>query len=566
MYSKIVASRVLKILEAGGQVSSEKILYAVDHVKGDISEALIYLIQEGLDENIIQIILERAYELQSLDLDPSKIPEEVLHLLPYKFIEQEGLIPFEKEENSLKVGVVDPTQVTLEGQIKAITNLNVTFFLIKKNIFEICMKHKNILKVIENSKSKTKKNMRSVAPMRRRVSTFDIEDSNLIISFCDDILQSAFYLGGSDIHIEAFRDTVRVRFRINGILEIQKHYTDYLQHNYVAIVTRLKILANCDIAEKRIPQDGSITFQSQENTTVDTRFSVLPGKYGERIVIRLLKNDSSLNIDNIGFSERDISRFTDAILAPQGMVLVTGPTGSGKTTTLYGALKYINTPSKNILTVEDPIEYYLEGVGQTQVNDKIGMTFDTILRAFLRQDPEVILVGEIRDQTTVEISVKASLTGHLLLSTLHTNNSVSTITRLCNMGIPRFMIAASLSLIVSQRLARKNCQSCLVTVPYTVDEVLRNMNFCDEEKENLILKKGAGCKKCGGTGYRGQQGIYEVLKITPEIEDVISSGHHDSEILEFAQQDGFLSMQETGKKYLVNGILSVEEYSRVLVT
>jgi type IV pilus assembly protein PilB len=387
----------------------------------------------------------------------------------------------------------------------------------------------------------------------------------VVIKFVDDILEQSVTTDTSDIHIEPYRETARIRFRINGVLQAQDQFSDFLFHNYLAVITRLKILADCDIAEKRLPQDGAITFKAPDGEDVDTRFNVLPGKNGERICIRLLKGDPSLSIEKIGFKEADLKKLIDAITAPQGMVLVTGPTGSGKTTTLYGALQHINDPGTNIMTAEDPVEYYLEGLGQTQANEKIGLSFSSILRAFLRQDPEVILVGEIRDQETVEIAVKAALTGHLLLSTLHTNDAISTISRLLNMGVPSFMISAALSLVVAQRLARKNCPDCLVPDENATPAALEYIGFTAEEVQAMQPRKGSGCTSCEGTGYKGRQGIYEVLRVTPEVEETILKQAQAPEILEAARLDNFMTMQEVGRDYIRDGVLCLEEFTRVLV-
>ena len=309
-----------------------------------------------------------------------------------------------------------------------------------------------------------------------------------------------------------------MRFRIDGRLEVREEYSDYLLRHYLGVVTRFKIMADCDISEKRLPQDGGITIK-YKNEDIDFRFNVLPGKNGERIVMRILKGDPSPSLSKLGFSETNYNNIIEAITAPQGMVLVTGPTGSGKTTTLYGCLQHINEPELNIMTAEDPVEYYLEGVGQTQANEKIGLTFNSILRAFLRQDPEVILVGEIRDQETVEIAVKAALTGHLLLSTLHTNDAIATITRLMNMGVPPFMIAAATSLIVAQRLGRPNCQNCLVDDTQATPDALRRLGFSEEDRRQCgrwsvkaamsvaaaATRGGVASMRCSGSPRRSKR-------------------------------------------------------------
>lgn len=565
-YSKEVADRVLRILQAGGQLDQDELRDVMSQQNGKSSEVLSSLIHNGFDEEVIQTILSRAYALRRKSVTPETIDKDILKSLPIKFIKKEGIIPLAKEGRFLRVGAVDPTKATLGGQIKALTNFNVEFFVIKLSDFEACLETEDIKNLqTETEAAIDKKGDKPIVVQRRRTPRWNAEDASLVAAFCDDMLQASIDLDVSDIHIEPFRDTARIRFRINGVLEIMDSYSNYLFHNYSAVTTRLKILADCDISEKRIPQDGAITFKTNDGEDVDTRFNVLPSKNGERIVIRLLKGDPALSIEKIGFTDEDLTKLIEAISAPQGMVLVTGPTGSGKTTTLYAALQHINHPGKNIMTAEDPVEYYLEGLGQVQANEKIGLTFESILRAFLRQDPEVILVGEIRDQQTVEISVKAALTGHLLLSTLHTNDAISAITRLSNMGVPSFMISAALSLVVAQRLARKNCQSCLVPDTTVTEEILENIGFDADEIENINFRKGGGCGECNGTGYKGRQGIYEVLRVTAPVEEKILANAQAPEILEAARLDGFKTMQEISKEYIRDGILSIEEYTRVLV-
>ena len=340
--------------------------------------------------------------------------------------------------------------------------------------------------------------------------------------------------------------------------------------NYNAIITRLKIISGCDISEKRLPQDGKLQFKNPEpknedDVDIDVRFSVIPAKEGERVVMRLLAAGPDLALEQIGLDSDDYDKLVTAITAPQGMVLVTGPTGSGKSTTLYGCIKKINKPGTNIMTAEDPVEFYLKGVGQVQANAEIGLTFESILKSFLRQDPEIILVGEIRDKSTVDISIKAALTGHLLLSTLHTNDAVSTVVRLTNMGVPNFMVASALSLIVAQRLARKNCSSCLKDDDKATKESLAQFGFTDNEINDFTPKKGEGCPACNNTGYKGRQGIYEVLKKTPNLEAAILRDARGDEMLEIAVKDGFKTMQVIGRNFIKNGILSIEEYSRILV-
>jgi type IV pilus assembly protein PilB len=394
---------------------------------------------------------------------------------------------------------------------------------------------------------------------------WQVYDPELVVDFCDQILHHAIAEDASDIHIEGFRYNARVRMRIDGALQIKDIYSEYLFKNYAAVISRFKILAECDIAEKRMAQDGAITITDEYGKDTDFRFSLIPTKNGERIVMRILASNPDLSLEKIGFDPGDYQKVIDAITAPQGMVLVTGPTGSGKTTTLYGALQHINSTDINILTAEDPIEYYLEGAGQVQANEKIGMGFSEILRSFLRQDPEVILVGEIRDQETIDIAVKAALTGHLLLSTLHTNDAVSTITRMLNMGVPNFMISSALSLIVAQRLARKNCSSCRSVDARVTPEMLAHIGYSEQELAFVKPMRGIGCPTCHGTGFKGRRGIYEVLRKTKEIEEAILSNATAPQILAAARVDGFKTMQEVGRDLIKTGEISVEEFQHTLV-
>lgn len=565
-YTKDVADRVLRILQASGQVDQEKMKEVMVEADARSGRALALVMKELVDEELVMTVLSRAYALRRKNLAPEDVNVDAVTSIPKKMILDEHILPFAREGRFLRVGTVDPTKATLANQIKAISNQNVEFFLIKPSDFEACMATDAVQEAVVG-KEEEKAPEAAPAPVKkvRKRSAYDLDDAGLVIKFVDDILQHSIDTDTSDIHVEPYRETARIRFRINGVLEAQDQFSEYLFHNYLAVVTRFKILADCDISEKRLPQDGAITFRTNDGEDVDTRFNVLPGKNGERICIRLLKGDPSLSIDKIGFKDADLQKLIEAITAPQGMVLVTGPTGSGKTTTLYGALQYINDPGTNIMTAEDPVEYYLEGLGQTQANEKIGLSFSAILRAFLRQDPEVILVGEIRDQETVEIAVKAALTGHLLLSTLHTNDAIATISRLLNMGVPSFMISAALSLVVAQRLARKNCQNCLVPDEGATPEALKYIGFTEEELQTFQPRKGGGCAACEGSGYKGRQGIYEVLRVTPQVEEAILKQAQAPEILEAARYDNFLTMQEVGRDYVKEGILCLEEFTRVLV-
>ena len=385
-----------------------------------------------------------------------------------------------------------------------------------------------------------------------------------VISVVDQMLSEAVMNEVSDVHIEIFKDIVQIRFRSGGTLLVQNQYKSFIAKNYNATIARIKILANLDIAERRLPQDGKISYIAKDNTEVDFRISILPTSLGERVVIRILNSSSlAVTISAIGFTKIQEKEFTSAISAPQGMVLVTGPTGSGKSTTLYGAMNFLNEPDVNILTAEDPVEYTMAGISQVQIREEIGLTFANALRSFLRQDPEIILVGEIRDAETADIASKAALTGHLVLSTLHTNSAVGAISRLINMGLPAYLVSSALSAIVAQRLVRVNCENCKIQIDkdnYEIKDFIDTFNINASAK----LMKGEGCKDCNQTGYKGRKGVHEILTISPEIEAAITENKSDQEVLEIAKKNSFVSLAESSVRFVEDGTLSVEEYLRVI--
>jgi type IV pilus assembly protein PilB len=388
---------------------------------------------------------------------------------------------------------------------------------------------------------------------------------NDVIEFVDNVISNAIMLGVSDIHVEAFREDCQVRYRKDGVLQVMGEFSEFLSLNYSAVITRIKILASMDISERRLPQDGAIVSELADKK-VDVRVSILPTVHGERGVMRILDPDAAnFTLDQLGIPEEGMARFRKAIHSPQGMLLVTGPTGSGKSTTLYAALKEINDDNINIMTAEDPVEYDLKGVGQIQVKEGIGFTFASALRSFLRQDPEVIMVGEIRDKETSDIAIKASLTGHLVLSTLHTNDAPSTITRMINMGVPAYLITSSLTLVLAQRLARVNCPHCLQDENLE-NKILLDIGFTEEELESFKPQKSKGCDRCLGTGVKGRVGIHEILSINAALKDAILRDASEREMVEIARKEyGYKTMQEVGRDHVKSGKISIEEYKRVLV-
>ena len=386
-----------------------------------------------------------------------------------------------------------------------------------------------------------------------------------VIKLVNVVLMSAIQKGASDIHIEPYEKEFRVRYRVDGILYNMMSPPMKMRD---AITSRIKIMAKLDIAEKRLPQDGRIKIRFADNGNskdIDFRVSCLPTLFGEKIVMRLLDKDKlMLDMTKLGFEQESLARFEVAINKPWGMVLVTGPTGSGKTNTLYSSLAKINTPETNIMTAEDPVEFNLPGINQVQVRENIGLNFAAALRSFLRQDPNIILVGEIRDFETAEIAVKASLTGHLVLSTLHTNDAPSTINRLMNMGIEPFLVASSVNLICAQRLVRRICANCKADHP-TPPQALVQAGFSPDDSKTVMPKKGNGCEKCNNTGYKGRVGLYEVMEVTDELRELILVGASGLELRRKAIEEGMLTLRMSGLRKVKEGLTTIEEVARETV-
>ena len=510
------------------------------------------------DETKIQKTLSTSYSIELISLEKKVIDPKIKKIIDLRYIQDNLLVPFEMSEGTLKIAIADASKLSLMKNLKTMTKMEPELYAAKIS---------DINEFIDRiSRMDTKK----ISPTDVKVEKIDtnidelIEVGSEVINFGNKLITEAINLGASDIHIECFRDNAQVRFRVDGILKIMDKYSKFLFENYNAVVARVKIISKLDIAERRVPQDGASTFKS-DTKEIDLRVSILPTKNNERIVMRILNKDAGDKaLADLGFEEKDLQKLVRAITSPQGMVLVTGPTGSGKTTTLYSVLKHINKPGMNILTAEDPVEYEMEGIGQVQVKEGIGYTFEEALRSFLRQDPEVILVGEIRDKATVDIALKAALTGHLVFSTLHTNDAPSSITRLLNMGTPNYLISAALTLIMAQRLARKTCLDCRVIDENITPKLLNSIGFLPEQSARAKIYKGNGCESCTGSGYKGRMGIYEILEIENELKAGILSNLQQTELNAIAKKNGFRTMQDMGQDLLLSGDLSFAEYERVL--
>ena len=511
-------------------------------------------------------LLSESFSIPMAKLEEAKISEEIKKYTEIRFLKENYIIPFEADNKTIKVAIPDASKFSLIKNIQSLTNLEPELYAASiKQISDY------ISRLQQGVQSKPKN--QKIEQIKKKQANVPLEVESDVIAFVDKILNKAIKLETSDIHIEPFKDSAHVRFRIDGVLRVMDEFTDFLNKdplNYNSVVTRVKIISKLDIAERRIPQDGGSNFKYGDKE-MDLRISIMPTKNNERIVMRLLNKEAGdVSLNQLGFADQDLKLLEEAIHSPQGMVLVTGPTGSGKTTTLYSILKTINKPSMNILTAEDPVEYELEGVGQVQVRDDIGYTFETALRSFLRQDPEVILVGEIRDKATVDIALKAALTGHLVFSTLHTNDAPSTITRLQNMGTPDYLISAACTLVMAQRLARKTCLECRVPDERINPKTLTSIGFTAEEASRIRPVIGKGCSACAsgdsgvGNGYKGRMGIYEILKVTKNLKDAILRQATTLELKQVAKQDNFRTMQDMGKELIATGDLSFSEYQRIL--
>ena len=510
------------------------------------------------DEDKILKVLSTNYSLEVVDLKNKVIDPKIKKIIDSRYIQDNSLVPFEIANGTLKIAIADASKLSLMKNLKTMTKMEPELYAASIS---------NINEFIERlSKQDSKKISAHGVKVEKIEKNKDeiIEVGSEVIVFGNKLITEAINMDASDIHIECFRNNATIRFRVDGILKIMDKYSKFLFENYNAVVARVKIISKLDIAERRIPQDGASTFKS-DTKEIDLRVSILPTKNNERIVLRILNKDAGDKaLSDLGFEDKDLKKLVKAITSPQGMILVTGPTGSGKTTTLYSVLKHINKPDMNILTAEDPVEYEMEGVGQVQVKESIGYTFEEALRSFLRQDPEVILVGEIRDKATVDIALKAALTGHLVFSTLHTNDAPSSITRLQNMDTPNYLISAALTLIMAQRLARKTCSECRVIDENITPKLLNSVGFLPEQSARAKIYKGSGCDKCSGSGYKGRMGIYEILEVDNELKAGILSNLQQTELNAIAKKNGFRTMQDMGQDLLLSGDLSYAEYERVL--
>ncbi|MDT7525956.1 MULTISPECIES: type IV-A pilus assembly ATPase PilB [Idiomarinaceae] len=500
-----------------------------------------------------------------LDLDafdPDFIPQKFIN---ERLIRKNHAVPLYQRGNVLYIAVSDPTRIETLDEFQFRTRLQTEAVLVEENKLQ-----RLIDKLLENEHSalgvteQDEQELRDIDAADERQDdsgavSADVKNDAPIVIYINKMLLDAIKRGASDLHFEPYETEYRVRFRIDGVLhEIARPPVALAGR----IAARLKVMAQLNIAERRLPQDGRIKLRLSKHKSIDFRVSSLPTLYGEKIVLRILDAAAAMiGIESLGYEPDQKALYEEALSKPQGMILVTGPTGSGKTVSLYTGLNILNTPERNISTAEDPVEINLNGINQVHINAKAGLNFADALRSFLRQDPDVVMVGEIRDLETAEIAIKAAQTGHLVLSTLHTNSAAETLTRLMNMGVPSYNIAGSVTLIIAQRLARRLCNSCKAEEHLPQDELLRQ-GFKAEQLADLTIYKAVGCEHCTG-GYKGRTGVYEVMPITPAIQDLIMEGGSSLDIAKAARDDGIHSLRESGLLKVAKGIISLAEANRV---
>jgi len=525
---------------------------------------------KGIDSASIASAASSEFGVPLLDLkafDTSQLPED---LVDVKLIQRHHALPLFKRGKRLFIALADPTNLQALDEIKFHTGINTEAIIVDQEVLATAIRRlteaKDAIEQLGDLEGGQFEDLEVEAIDEDDRSGGDVgnldADNTPIVRFVNKVLLDAVKAGASDIHFEPYEHAYRVRFRADGILREVVTPPKALAPRLAA---RLKVMSRMDISERRVPQDGRIQMRLSKTRAIDMRVNTLPTLFGEKIVLRILDPTSAtLGIDALGYESEQKKLFMEALDKPQGMILVTGPTGSGKTVSLYTGLNILNTVERNISTAEDPVEINLEGINQVPVNPKVGLNFADALRSFLRQDPDVIMVGEIRDLETAEISIKAAQTGHLVLSTLHTNSAAETITRLLNMGVPAFNVATAVTLIIAQRLARRLCTKCAKPAESLPEESLLELGFTKEMLKDAEIKEAVGCESCN-RGYKGRTGIYEVVQITSKIARMILEGANSMEIADEARKEGFQSLRTSALMKVAKGMISLEEANRVTV-
>ena len=570
-----MAVKLGEMLLKAGLIDQAQLTEALQSQKANGEKLGFNLVQLGfVQEDDITQLLSEQYGVPSINLRHFEIEESVINLIPSEVAQKYLVVPVNRTGATLTISMADPTNVFAMDDIKFMTGYNVEPVVASEIAIREAIdkyygsSHALELKKVMDEMAEAEAEALEVLEEEEELDTNALEaatEEAPVVKLVNIILTDSIKKDASDIHLEPYEKDFRVRFRIDGVLYEIMHPPMKLKD---AITSRIKIMAKLDISEKRLPQDGRIKIKmklSGKTKEMDYRVSCLPTLFGEKIVLRLLDKDNLvLDMTKLGFEKESLAKFERQILKPYGMVLVTGPTGSGKTNTLYSAMSRVNIPETNIMTAEDPVEFNLHGINQVQTKDAIGLNFAAALRSFLRQDPNIVLVGEIRDFETAEIAVKAALTGHLVLSTLHTNDAPSTINRLMNMGIEPFLVATSVNLICAQRLVRRICKECKEEIKMPV-QALTDIGFSEETAPKVQLYKGRGCSNCNNTGYRGRVGLFEVLEISDDVRELVLSGGSAMELRRKGIDEGMITLRMSGLEKIRTGATSVEEVVRETV-
>jgi type IV pilus assembly protein PilB len=581
-----MAVRIGELLLKEKKITPTQLQEALGYQKANGGKLAMNLVKLGFvrDEEITAL-LSRQYGVPSIDLGKFEIDPAVVKLIPAETAQKYQVVPLSRAGATLTLAMTDPTNVFAMDDIKFMTGYNVEPVVASEQaVGDALLKYyttptrvtalPNTLELANRALEDAQQASDLAGEAVEVINDLEEIDVNAlekqtgeapVIRMVNMVLTSSIQKGASDIHIEPYEREFRIRFRVDGILypvmQPPMKFRD-------AIISRLKIMAKLDIAEKRLPQDGRIKIRINDqghSKEIDFRVSCLPTLFGEKVVLRLLDKDKlMLDMTKLGFEASSLAKFKTQIEKPWGMVLVTGPTGSGKTNTLYSAISQLNTPETNIMTAEDPVEFNLAGVNQVNVRDNIGLTFAAALRSFLRQDPNIILVGEIRDFETAEIAVKAALTGHMVLSTLHTNDAPSTVSRLMNMGIEPFLVASSVNLICAQRLVRRICTKCKVPHPLP-PQALIDIGFTPEDAATVVPMRGTGCDGCNHTGYKGRVGLYEVLEVTDDLRELVLTGASALDLRRKAIEEGMITLRQSGLLKVKEGVTTTEEVTRETV-
>jgi len=563
-----------EILYKAGIVKKESLIKAIKASKTENKRLGQVLLELNLiDEETLTKAIAKQFGLKYVNLERANIPPEAMKLVPEDLVKRHNVLPLGMNNGKLRLVISDPLNLDAMDAVRFRLNKELECYLaspskirsyIEDSLNEAQSEEDQRLRhSIDATAAELTEAGHELQAEALRAENAGVGDDGPVVRLVNLIIDTAYHMRASDIHIEPMSDKVRIRYRIDGVCLEKDTIPKNMQ---AALIARLKILSGMDIAEKRLPQDGRIK-RMIAGQDIDFRVSALPGYHGESVVLRILRPDAvNIGIQALGFEQDDYERFQHIIRRPNGIFLVTGPTGSGKTTTLYAALQELNRPDKKIITAEDPVEYNFDGMNQCQVKEEIDLTFDRILRAMLRQAPNIILVGEIRDGTVADIAIQAALTGHLVFSTLHTNDALSAITRLIDMGVKPFLVASSIQAIMAQRLVRVICENCKVVDENPDPEYLRLLEITPDDIEKHPIYKGAGCSKCQNTGYRGRIAIFEMVEMTNELRELAFAKAPTSELKRVASAAGMRTLMDDGKTKIFKGISTPEEVARITQT